>query len=46
MDDGIRIAVDRLADRYLIRQAVREVCAGQTFRTRTAALHDLTPEVL
>ena len=39
-------ATQRVADRHLIRLAAREVCAGPAFRTRTAALHDLTPEVL
>jgi len=36
----------QIADRYQVRLAVREVCASKTFKRRTAALHDLTPEVL
>ena len=39
-------SVQRIANRHLIRLAAREVCAGRPFRTRTAALHDLSPEVL
>jgi len=37
---------DNLVDRYIIRQAVRQVCASATFRNRTASLQDMTPEVL
>lgn len=36
----------QVADRYLVRLAVREVCASKAFKRRTAALNDLTPEVL
>jgi len=39
-------AVERITDRFLIRQAVRRVCASRSFRTRTAALLDFTPEVI
>jgi len=39
-------AIDRVADRYLVRLAVRKVCNGKSFRRRSASLHDLTPEVL
>jgi len=39
-------AAQRVADRYLIRLAAREVCVGPEFRSRTAALHDLSSEVL
>ena len=36
----------RVANRYLVRMAAREVCASKPFRRRTASLRDLTPEVL
>ena len=39
-------AVQRVTDRYFVRLAAREVCGGAPFRLRTAALHDLTPEVI
>ncbi len=39
-------SAQRVADRYMCRLASREVCAGSSFRTRTAALQNLTPRVL
>ena len=36
----------RVADRYMVRLAVREVVSAPGFRARTASLQDLTPEVL
>lgn len=36
----------RVADRYLIRLAVRQACETPAFRTRGAALQDLTPRVV
>jgi len=42
----MNVAAQQVADRYQVRLAVREVCASKTFKRRTAALNDLTPEVL
>ena len=35
-----------VADRYTVRMAAREVCSEPAFRTRTASLYDLTPDVM
>ena len=40
------VTAKRVADRYMCRLASRQVCASTGFTTRTAALHDLTPQVL
>jgi hypothetical protein len=39
-------SAQRVADRYHVRLVVRQVCDQPSFQTRTAALRDLTPEVL
>ena len=39
-------AINRVANRHLLRLAVREACSVPSFRSRSAALHDLTPDVV